>query len=100
MFVFVFVFFFFFFLQHSGRQLSLSMCPNQDCKLPPWKYVNAIQNTIQLAMRKAISKYYSGWLECENPLCSNRTRRLLLDFVKKFPDCPACKDVSMSKVVS
>ncbi|EZA47768.1 DNA polymerase alpha catalytic subunit, partial [Ooceraea biroi] len=85
---------------YSGRQLSLSMCPNQDCKLPPWKYANMIQNAVQLAIRKAISKYYSGWLECENPLCSNRTRRLLLDFAKKFPDCPACKDVSMSKVYS
>ncbi|XP_012231699.2 DNA polymerase alpha catalytic subunit isoform X2 [Linepithema humile] len=85
---------------HSGRQLSLSMCPNQDCKLPPWKYANMIQNVVQLAMRRAISKYYSGWLECENPLCSNRTRRLPLDFAKKFPDCPACKDVSMSKVYS
>ncbi|XP_077258932.1 DNA polymerase alpha catalytic subunit [Temnothorax americanus] len=85
---------------HSGRQLTLSMCPNQDCKLPPWKYANVIQNVIQLAMRKAISKYYSGWLECENPLCSNRTRRLPLDFTKKFPDCSVCKDVSMSRVYS
>ncbi|KAM0733007.1 DNA polymerase alpha catalytic subunit [Formica fusca] len=85
---------------HSGRQLSLSMCPNQDCKLPPWKYANVIQNVVQLAMRKAIGKYYNGWLECENPLCSNRTRRLPLDFVRKFPDCPACKDVTMSKVYS
>jgi len=76
------------------------MCPNQDCKLPPWKYANVIQNVVQLAVRKAISKYYSGWLECENPLCSYRTRRLPLDFAKKFPDCPVCKDVSMNKVVS
>ncbi|XP_011708044.1 PREDICTED: DNA polymerase alpha catalytic subunit [Wasmannia auropunctata] len=85
---------------HSGRQLSLSMCPNQDCKLPPWKYAHVIQNVVQLAMRKAITKYYSGWLECENPLCSNRTRRLPLDFAKKFPDCPVCKDVSMNRVYS
>lgn len=85
---------------HSSRQLSLSMCPNQDCKLAPWKYANVIQNVIQLAMRKAIDKYYNGWLECENPLCSNRTRRLPLDFARKFPDCPACKDVTMSKVYS
>ncbi|KAG5343557.1 DPOLA polymerase, partial [Acromyrmex charruanus] len=85
---------------HSGRQLSLSMCPNQDCKLPPWKYANVIQNVVQLAMRKAITKYYNGWLECENPLCSNRTRRLPLDFAKKFPDCSMCKDVSMNRVYS
>ncbi|XP_070158979.1 DNA polymerase alpha catalytic subunit [Polyergus mexicanus] len=85
---------------HSGRQLSLSMCPNQDCKLLPWKYANVIQNVVQLAMRKAIGKYYNGWLECENPLCSNRTRRLPLDFARKFPDCPACKDVTMSRVYS
>ncbi|XP_032664334.1 DNA polymerase alpha catalytic subunit [Odontomachus brunneus] len=85
---------------HSGRQLSLSMCPNQDCKLPPWRYANAIQNVVQLAMRKAISKYYNGWLECENPLCSNRTRRLPLDFVRKFPDCSVCKDISMARVYS
>jgi len=76
------------------------MCPNQDCKLPPWKYANMIQNVVQLAMRRAISKYYNGWLECENPLCSNRTRKLPLDFAKKFPDCSACKDVFMSKIVS
>ncbi|XP_014473388.1 PREDICTED: DNA polymerase alpha catalytic subunit [Dinoponera quadriceps] len=85
---------------HSGRQLSLSMCPNQDCKLPPWRYANAIQNAVQLAMRRAISKYYNGWLECENPLCLNRTRRLPLDFVRKFPNCPLCKDISMSRVYS
>ncbi|XP_011864570.1 PREDICTED: DNA polymerase alpha catalytic subunit [Vollenhovia emeryi] len=85
---------------HSGRQLSLSMCPNQDCKLPPWKYAKVIQNVVQLAMRKVISKYYSGWLECENPLCSYRTRQLPLDFAKKFPDCPVCKDISMSRVYS
>ncbi|EFN85393.1 DNA polymerase alpha catalytic subunit [Harpegnathos saltator] len=85
---------------HSGRQFSLSMCPNQDCKLPPWRYANAIQNMVQLAMRKAIGKYYNGWLECENPLCSNRTRRLPLDFARKFPDCPVCKDISMARVYS
>ncbi|KAL0122747.1 hypothetical protein PUN28_007448 [Cardiocondyla obscurior] len=85
---------------HSGRQLSLSMCSNEDCKVAPWTYANVIQNSVQLAIRKAISKYYNGWLECENPLCSNRTRRLPLDFAKKFPDCSICKDVSMSRVYS
>ncbi|XP_012540417.1 DNA polymerase alpha catalytic subunit [Monomorium pharaonis] len=85
---------------HSGRHLSLSMCPNQDCKLLPWKYANIIQNIIQLEMRKAITKYYSGWLECENPLCSHRTRHLPLAFAKKFPDCPMCKDGCMNRVYS
>ncbi|XP_011634780.1 DNA polymerase alpha catalytic subunit [Pogonomyrmex barbatus] len=85
---------------HSGRQLSLSMCPNQDCKLPPWRYAKVIQNVVQLAMRKAITKYYSGWLECENPLCSNKTRQLPLDFAKKYPDCPMCKDGSLNRIYS
>lgn len=85
---------------HSGRHLSLSMCPNPDCELPPWKYANLIQNVAQLAMRKAITKYYNSWLECENPLCSNRTRKLPLDFAKKFPDCSVCKDVFMNRVYS
>lgn len=76
------------------------MCPNPECTMPPWKYLKAIQNELQLALRSLIDTYYEDWLECENPLCSYRTRKLPLTFNAKYPKCPKCMDAFMHKVVS
>lgn len=52
-----------------------------------------------LAIREAISEYYVGLLECENPLCSEQTQILPLGFCKKYPTCRKCKDADLHKVV-
>ncbi|KAG7205801.1 hypothetical protein KM043_007746 [Ampulex compressa] len=84
----------------GGNQLSLAMCPNPECKTAPWTYSSVIQNEIQLALRDAITEYYFGWLECENPLCSYRTRVTPLNFYKKYPLCNQCEETDMHKVYS
>ncbi|KAK2584167.1 hypothetical protein KPH14_006597 [Odynerus spinipes] len=84
----------------EGDRLSLSMCPNPECTMPPWRYVKAIQNELQLALRSLIDTYYDGWLECENPLCSHRTRKLPLCLNEKYPKCSKCADAFMYKVYS
>ncbi|KAF7403413.1 hypothetical protein HZH68_006207 [Vespula germanica] len=84
----------------EGDRLSLGMCPNPECTMPPWKYLKAIQNELQLALRSLIDTYYEDWLECENPLCSYRTRKLPLTFNAKYPKCPKCMDAFMHKVYS
>lgn len=84
----------------SGNQLSLFMCPNIECDMPPWAYVNAIKNELQHAIRNAINEYYAGWLECENPLCTNKTRQMPLDFCDNHPKCNLCGDASMHRIYS
>nr|XP_033339559.1 DNA polymerase alpha catalytic subunit isoform X1 [Megalopta genalis] len=74
----------------NGNQLSLASCSNPECTVQPWTYVNAIQNALTLAVREAITEYYDGWLECENPLCGERTRRIPLGFYGKYPPCRKC----------
>ncbi|XP_035722969.1 DNA polymerase alpha catalytic subunit-like [Vespa mandarinia] len=84
----------------EGNRLSLGMCPNPECTMPPWKYLKAIQNELQLALRSLIDTYYESWLECENPLCSYRTKKLPLTFNAKYPKCPKCMDAFMHRVYS
>lgn len=84
----------------EGDRLSLSKCSNPECTMPPWKYLKAIQNCLQLALRSFIDTYYECWIECENPLCSYRTRKMPLSFQGKYPKCPKCTDAFMHKVYS
>ncbi|XP_076246805.1 DNA polymerase alpha catalytic subunit isoform X2 [Calliopsis andreniformis] len=82
----------------KGNQLSLASCTNPDCTVPPWTYANAIQNAMMLAVREAITEYYNGWLECENPLCGERTQVLPLGFHRKYPTCRKCGDADLHRV--
>ncbi|XP_029039913.1 DNA polymerase alpha catalytic subunit isoform X1 [Osmia bicornis bicornis] len=84
----------------TGNQLSLASCSNPDCRVQPWTYVNAIQNAMTLAVREAISEYYVGLLECENPLCGEQTQILPLGFCKKYPTCRKCADADLHRVFS
>ncbi|KAI4501335.1 hypothetical protein M0802_003708 [Mischocyttarus mexicanus] len=84
----------------EGSRLSLSKCSNPECTMPPWKYLKAIQNALQLALRSFIDTYYESWVECENPLCSYKTRKIPLSFNGKYPKCPKCIDAFMHKVYS
>ncbi|XP_043791060.1 DNA polymerase alpha catalytic subunit isoform X1 [Apis laboriosa] len=82
----------------TGNQLSLASCSNPDCKIPPWTYVHIIQNAMTLAVRKAVSEYYEGWLECENPICGKQTQILPLGFNSTYPTCRKCKDGELHRV--
>ncbi|KAI4480651.1 hypothetical protein M0804_010204 [Polistes exclamans] len=84
----------------EGDRLSLSKCSNLECTMPPWKYIKAIQNILQLALRSFIDTYYECWIECENPLCSYRTRKIPLSFQGKYPKCTKCPNAFMHKVYS
>merc|ERR1712098_717226 len=55
----------------------------------------SIANSIDLLMGKHISKYYAGWLVCEDPGCVGRTRVMPLRFQRAYPMCPVCKVSSM-----
>ena len=52
-----------------------------------------ILNNIDVLARKHISRYYAGWLVCEDPGCTGRTRLMPLQFQRAFPVCPTCRSV-------
>ncbi|XP_054015194.1 DNA polymerase alpha catalytic subunit [Hylaeus anthracinus] len=83
-----------------GKQLSLAACSNPDCTVKPWMYANVIQNAMLLAVRESVTEYYGGWLECENPLCAERTQTLPLGFHRKYPTCRKCRDADLHRVFS
>ena len=79
---------------------SLAQCANPDCDMPPWKYVKMIQNKLQLALRGFIKQYYADWMECEDPICSNKTRHVPLNIRGTYPQCGVCNAAEMHRVVS
>ena len=48
-----------------------------------------------MLVRRCLAKYYAGWLLCEDPGCSGRTRCLPLQFQRAYPVCPVCNKASM-----
>ncbi|XP_058793658.1 DNA polymerase alpha catalytic subunit [Phymastichus coffea] len=77
---------------------SLEMCSNPECHMAPWKYAFAIQNKVQLDIRKFISEYYYGEAECENPACLNTMRRITLDTAGSYPKCYHCLDGNVHRI--
>ncbi|XP_042236184.1 DNA polymerase alpha catalytic subunit-like [Homarus americanus] len=75
----------------SNLEVALKNCPNPKCKFEIYSHTAPILNKLRLDIRNHIKKYYSGWLICEDPGCSNRTRRLPLHFSKGFPVCNSCE---------
>ncbi|XP_008210457.1 DNA polymerase alpha catalytic subunit-like isoform X2 [Nasonia vitripennis] len=76
----------------SGCQPSLATCTNSKCNTPPWKYPHFIQNQLQLAIRECVNKYYTGAIECSNPLCCNSTRIIHLNSDDGLIKCYDCFD--------
>ncbi|ROT82337.1 putative DNA polymerase alpha catalytic subunit-like [Penaeus vannamei] len=72
-------------------EVALQNCPNPKCNFPIYSRLAPIINKLNLDIRKHIIKYYNGWLICEDPGCSNRTRRIPLRFSRGFPICNACE---------
>ncbi len=74
--------------------LALLHCPKPGCKKNPILERTAfIQNKLTMAIREHIKNYYAGWVVCEDPGCSGRTRRLPLTFQRAFPICNTCYKV-------
>lgn len=89
-----------FFAQSTGVTAVLLKCPNTECSTPPWRYLKTIQNRLQLAIRSVITKYYEGWMECEDPACFNKTRRVPQQFFGVHPVCDLCQKCIMYRIVS
>jgi len=84
----------------SGKDIAptLLVCPQpKSCGGFPLEGngKDLIMNQITKQLRAFIKKYYDGWLVCEDPGCSGRTRQLPLQFQRAFPVCSACKKAIM-----
>jgi len=84
----------------SGKEIApaLLVCPRpKSCGGYPLEgnRKGKIMNQITKHLRECIKKYYAGWLVCEDPGCSGRTRQLPLQFQRAFPVCPTCKKAIM-----
>ena len=87
----------------SGKDLKLALleCPVPNCKkIPLTEKFAYIKNKLTLAIRSHISKYYSGWIICEDPGCNGRSRRLPLAFQRAFPICTTCFKATMYREYS
>ncbi|XP_046595770.1 DNA polymerase alpha catalytic subunit [Neodiprion lecontei] len=82
----------------TGLTPVLSKCSNTDCSMAPWQYLPTIQNRLQLAIRAAIDQYYEGWMECEDPACFNKTRRVPQQIFGIHPVCDLCQKCVMYRI--
>ena len=79
----------------------LAKCPAaKDCGGYPLQREGVVAGAIDLLVRRSLAKYYAGWLVCEDPGCSGRTRCLPLQFQRAFPVCPVCRKATMFTEVS
>jgi len=81
-----------------GREatLALAKCSSLDCKRIPILERSAyISNKLTLEVRSHVQRYYAGWIICEDPGCSGRTRQMPLVFQRAFPVCPTCSKATM-----
>ena len=84
-------------IRNSGKDayFAFTKCSNLACKANPLDHMHSIQNKITLNIREHIKRYYKGWVVCEDPGCSGRTRQLPLSFQRAFPICETCRKATM-----
>jgi len=83
-------------LNNGGQAyFAFTKCLNLACKANPLDQIEIIQNRLTLKIREHIKKYYKGWVVCEDPGCSGRTRQLPLSFQRAFPICETCRKATM-----
>nr|CAD7441283.1 unnamed protein product [Timema bartmani] len=70
--------------QGNQEYLSVEKCCNPECSVRPIQYLTSIQNQL-------------NWLICEDPGCTNRTRRVPLHFSRNYPICTQCEKGVMFK---
>jgi len=74
----------------------LGQCPAaRGCGGWPAQREGAVSKAIDLLVRGCLARYYQGWLVCEDPGCSGRTRTTPLQFQRAYPVCPTCSKASM-----
>ncbi|KAJ9591406.1 hypothetical protein L9F63_002012 [Diploptera punctata] len=73
----------------------LEKCSNPGCTIDPLQYLAGVQNSLTTASRSFIRQYYQNWMICEDPGCTNRTRRLPLEMKGSYPHCNMCKSAVM-----
>ena len=81
----------------DDRILALAKCSNLKCDQKPIERLHYIQNKLTLNIRRHIKRFYSGYVICEDPACSGRTRQLPLQFRGAFPVCSTCSKAVMTK---
>ena len=80
----------------KDAHFALAKCGKLDCqRVPVLERCAYIQNKLTLEIRAHIQRYYSGWVICEDPGCSGRTRQLPLVFQRAFPVCSTCYKATM-----
>ena len=76
--------------------LALLDCPVPTCKNSPLMQKFAyVKNKLTVQIRSIIQKYYAGWIICEDPGCTGRSRRVPLTFQRAFPVCSTCFKATM-----
>ena len=79
-----------------GEKPCLGKCPAaKDCGGYPLQREGAVAGAIDLLVRRCLAKYYAGWMVCEDPGCSGRTRCIPLQFQRAYPVCPVCNKATM-----
>ena len=84
-------------VRNSGKDayFALTRCSNSNCKSNPLDNIEMIMNKLTLKIREHIKQYYQGWIVCEDPGCSGRTKQLPLSFQRAFPICETCRKATM-----
>ena len=84
-------------VRNAGKHayFTFTKCSNLACNANPLDYMEVIQNKLTLNIREHIKRYYKGWIVCEDPGCSGRTRQLPLSFQRAFPICETCRKATM-----
>lgn len=72
--------------------VSISVCSNCQFDFRDYNYYVRIEQEFNLFLRKFVSKFYEGWLICEDPLCNFRTRSCTGYLTRKGLTCPNCND--------
>ncbi|CAF0727616.1 unnamed protein product [Brachionus calyciflorus] len=78
----------------SSFKCILDSCSNPSCKLKPATKLAYVKNLVTLQLSKFIKQYYQGWLVCEDPMCSFRTKRISCKFFHGRPQCVECERYS------
>lgn len=79
-----------------GVVFVLDECVNAECKVPPYTYLPHLINKLSQDMNKYIVKYYEGWLKCEDPGCTEQTRRCPLGLKTRL--CTTCHKYKLHRV--
>ncbi|XP_021916659.1 LOW QUALITY PROTEIN: DNA polymerase alpha catalytic subunit [Zootermopsis nevadensis] len=84
-------------IDNKCMHFSLEKCSNPQCTVSPVQYLASVQNSLTIATQNFIHHYYKNWLVCEDPACTNRTRRVPTDLRGNYPHCNLCKSAIMYK---